>query len=514
MKYQKEIKQDFYDVVVIGSGMSGLVTAANLVSEGLSVLVLEQHYLAGGATTMFKRKDFVFEAGGHRFSGIKDPNGVLAQLLKKINKTVIAETVNPSYVVKSGSKTLVADLDINKYKQNVIELFPHEKPNIEKYFTAMLKVVEGNNYLASHKKINPLVLLFKHPYFFKNIKKNTRQFMMQFFKDEEIITFLTMLGAYTTLPTNQQSFIAYANLWAVHHLGEGMSLIEGGTKQVVDALVEYIDENGGQVVVSTKVEKILTENKKAIGVKISDGPEIKSKFVVSTASNQETYINLLDSKLSGKKFINSIKNQKQSGSLFQLFLGVREDNGEGLEYTTTFVANDSKIGDTKAYEKMYHWDLDAITSSGVITVEGKENAPKGFRSVNISCLVPYKHPLNWFVEGKDKSKYRDFKNQIAEMIIENFSKYIPNLKDRIVFQNTATPLTIERYTLATDGGLQGLAQTIEQSGKGRGKIKTHIENLYHAGQYNFPGAGIITVSISGNLCAEMILNDHLKNQNS
>ncbi len=58
--------------------------------------------------------------------------------------------------------------------------------------------------------------------------------------------------------------------------------------------------------------------------------------------------------------------------------------------------------------------------------------------------------------------------------------------------------------LATDGGLQGLAFAIEQSGKGRGKIKTHIENLYHAGQYNFPGAGIITVSISGNLCAEMI----------
>ncbi len=36
----------------------------------------------------------------------------------------------------------------------------------------------------------------------------------------------------------------------------------------------------------------------------------------------------------------------------------------------------------------------------------------------------------------------------------------------------------------------------------------HIKNLYHAGQYNFPGAGIITVSVSGNLCAEMILKEH------
>ena len=152
MKYQKEIKNSLYDVIVIGSGMAGLVTAANLVSEGLSVLVLEQHFIAGGATTMFKRKDYMFEAGGHRFSGIRNPEGVLAKLLKKINKTVKVEPIDPSYVVRSGEKILKADLDIKKFKQNVIELFPAEKENIEKYFAAMFKIVAGNNYLASRKK--------------------------------------------------------------------------------------------------------------------------------------------------------------------------------------------------------------------------------------------------------------------------------------------------------------------------------------------------------------------------
>ena len=45
MKYQKEIKKNDYDVIIIGSGVAGLVTAAHFVSEGLSVLVLEQHLL-------------------------------------------------------------------------------------------------------------------------------------------------------------------------------------------------------------------------------------------------------------------------------------------------------------------------------------------------------------------------------------------------------------------------------------------------------------------------------------
>jgi len=507
MKYQRSITNDFYDVIVIGSGISGLTTAANLVAEGLSVLVLEQHFIAGGATTMFKRKDFVFEAGGHRFSGINNPDGVLAKLLKKINKTVVTKTINPSYVVRSGNKILKADLDIKKYKQNVIDLFPSEEQNINKFFTAMLKIVEGNKYLASQKKINPVLLLLNHPYFFRNIKKNTRQFMEQFFDDEEVIMFLTMLGAYTTLPLQQQSFIGFANLWAAHHIGEGMSLIEGGTKQIVDSLVKYIDGNGGQVVVSKYVDKILIKNKKAVGVRIKGGTEIKSRFVVSTASNRETYLKLLNKNLSNKKFLNNIENQKQSGSLFQLFLGLKEENGEGLKYTTTFISDNSRINDNEVYKKIYNWDLDTITSSGVITVEGRENSPEGYRSVNISCLIPYHHSENWYINGKDKKIYKEFKENIANQIIDNFSKYIPNLKERIVYQNTATPITIERYTLATDGGLQGLAHTINQSGKARGKIRTHIKNLYHAGQYNFPGAGIITVSISGDLCAKMILED-------
>jgi len=367
-----------------------------------------------------------------------------------------------------------------------------------------LKIVEGIKYVAGHNFVHPLAILAKHRLFAKYARKTTREFMGDFFKDEEIIAFLTMLGAYTTLPLEEQSFVSYANMWAVHHLGEGMSLIEGGTKTLVDALVDYIDNNGGQVVVSKLVDRILTENKRAVGIRTTSGEEIKAEVVVSTASNEQTYLRLLDESLSSKKLIRKIKNQKQSGSLFQLFLGIREENGEGLEYVTTFVINDQKEA---PHPKIYDWDLETITSNGVITVEGKENSPDGYRSVNISCLIPYHHPENWFIKGKDKSEYRRFKDKIAGMIIKNMSQYIPNLQERIVVQDTATPLTIERYTLATEGGLQGLAHNVEQSGKARGKIKTHIKNLYQAGQYTFPGAGIVTVSISGTICAKMIMNE-------
>jgi len=73
INYQKTINRDSYDVIIIGSGMAGLTCGVNLADRGLSVLVLEQHFIPGGATTIFKRGDFLFEGGGHRITQVRNP---------------------------------------------------------------------------------------------------------------------------------------------------------------------------------------------------------------------------------------------------------------------------------------------------------------------------------------------------------------------------------------------------------------------------------------------------------
>ena len=43
------------DVVIIGAGLGGLMTAARLAQAGRSVAVIDAHYVAGGCATMFSR---------------------------------------------------------------------------------------------------------------------------------------------------------------------------------------------------------------------------------------------------------------------------------------------------------------------------------------------------------------------------------------------------------------------------------------------------------------------------
>jgi phytoene dehydrogenase-like protein len=78
------LAENEYDVAIIGSGIGGLSCGALLSKRGLKVLVVEQHYLAGGYCTCFPRKGHsIFDAGVHDISGL-GPKGPVRFLLREL----------------------------------------------------------------------------------------------------------------------------------------------------------------------------------------------------------------------------------------------------------------------------------------------------------------------------------------------------------------------------------------------------------------------------------------------
>ena len=77
---QKHEVADYYDTIIIGSGMGSLTTGALLSKEGQKVLILERHYTAGGFTHVFKRKGYEWDVGIHYIGEVQRPDSLTKKL--------------------------------------------------------------------------------------------------------------------------------------------------------------------------------------------------------------------------------------------------------------------------------------------------------------------------------------------------------------------------------------------------------------------------------------------------
>ena len=76
-----------YDAVVIGAGVGGLFCANLLAKEGLSVLLVEQHYMVGGFCSTFRRGGFTFDAATHFYPLLGNRETLPGRILVELGVT-------------------------------------------------------------------------------------------------------------------------------------------------------------------------------------------------------------------------------------------------------------------------------------------------------------------------------------------------------------------------------------------------------------------------------------------
>jgi all-trans-retinol 13,14-reductase len=503
--------EDEVDAVIIGAGLGGLSCGAAFARQGFQPLVLEQHSVPGGYASTFKRPGgFVFDVSLHSTTvgernGIHDliPGFPEIKDVKFVPHPSLYRAIFPDYDYRVPQKNL------KKYIEMLVSHFPDEKQGIEGIFEDMEGLATDiNKYSQASGQVDMSTFPTEFPYLFKSFNKTWGAMADTRIKNPKLKAIISSLWGYYGLPPSKLSCYYYA-LPTIGYLKEGGYYPIGRSQKISDALVKFIEDRGGKVKLKTRVEKILTKDHSAYGVRTEEGTEFKGKVVVSNANAYDTFLKMMDETDHLKDYLAKFEEYSVSLSCFQVFLGLKKDLvGEaGLEDSEIFFS--PSYDDDAAYKAFLDADMEN-SGYGMMLYDNvyKGYSPEGKNTVNILVTQGYKHWERYEADYRrgNKKEYRAEKERMADILIKKVEESVlPGLSEAVEVKEIGTPLTNWRYTRNYRGAIYGWDQTMNNTGPNRVPHTTPIKNLYLAGAWTQPGHGYGAVIPSGLQCFAEIM---------
>lgn len=490
-----------YDAIVIGAGLGGLTSASRLAVLGKKVLVIEKHLVQGGYATNFKRKGYNFDVSLHGVGGLEGGGN----LHKILSGCKIIDKIKPlksdiAYTINHNNEYIEIPNDIDNYKKLLINRFKGNSKDIETLFVEIERFKNGfERFILNNdplKKIHKDVLLF-----IKWSSASTYEIVKSYVNNEEFIRLFTALWSYYGLPPKKLVAMYYFIPWISYHMG-GKYYIEGGSQRLSDSFVETIKEYGGDVLLNSKVDKIICENGYVQGVKLENGDTYKCKYLISNANPIDT-IKMMPLGSLKMKEVKKILHNKIGCSLSQLYIGLdcnpRELNIHKDE--VFFFNGDSHEQD---YERALSSDYE---NSGFLLTN--YNSMDSTLNIDRKGVITMTYIDNYEFWSDNKETYNSQKKYSIDKMIERLEKYYKGISEHIVVAELGTPKTMERYTNNPKGAVYGYAQYINQSGKHRLKKYCSIKNLSFVGAWTNPGGGYEGVISGGMVEANRIYDKNL-----
>jgi len=501
-----------FDAIIIGSGLGGLSCAAAFARQGFKPLVLEQHYIPGGYATTFKRKDFVFDVSLHSTT-VGERNGIhnLIPGFPEITEVEFVPHPNLYRVIYPDYDIRVPQKNLDGYITILTDYFPDEKEGIIALFEDM-KGVAGdiNKISAARGNVDMSKFPIDFPYLFKSYTKTWGEMVDAQIKNPKLKAVISTLWGYYGLPPSKLASIYYA-LPTIGYLQEGGYYPVGKSQKISDAMVKFIQERGGRVILNNRVEKILVKEQTAYGVKTTDGKEYQGKVVISNANAYDTFHKMLDEGEYLKDYLMKMDNFSVSLSSFQIFLGLKNDLIGKLGIKDTEIFYEPGYDPEEGYEAALNADIEN-SGFGLTLYDNlyPGYSPTGKNTLNILVLQGYDHWKKYETDyfSGNKTDYRKEKERMADILINQVEKtLLHGLSNAIEVKEIGTPLTNVRYTGNYRGAIYGWDQTLDNSGINRLPHNTPIKNLYLAGAWTKPGHGYGGVIWSGLECFGTIMSN-------
>jgi phytoene desaturase len=501
LSLRRESGRETYDVIVIGSGMGGLSAAALLARSGKKVLVVERHDRPGGYAQTFQRQRYHFDAAVHMVGGCEKvqagagPNTSLIDALLRVlgvRDRCNFLRLDTFYTLELPGLRADIPTGVEPFTEALVSLFPRARPGLKELVQECAAMNEEVRELPSTLSLIDMIRLpSRYPTLFKYRNATLQQVMDKHVDDARAKTVFSSLWPYLGLPPSRLSFL-YWSLMLFSFVEEGAYYCQGTFMNLVNALVEALKKDDGELLLLARARRILVEGGAAKGVVLENGQRIRATTVISNADATQTFQELVGFDKTPLRYRHKLNRMRPSLSGFVLYL-----------------ATDLDVGKMGASHEMFlyrSWDHDKThqemktgvpraTNVTVPTLTDSSLAPQGEHIVTVTSLVPYEIGAAW----------KDEKTRYAEALLDELDSRFPGLKGHLKFVEGGSPRTMERYTLNLTGAIYGWEVSPDQVGPGRLGQETPIKNLFLAGHWTQPGGGVYGVTASGVQAAQKVL---------
>jgi phytoene dehydrogenase-like protein len=506
------------DVIIIGGGHNGLVTAFYLAKAGYKPLVIERNTQVGGAAVTdefhpgFRCSTLAHTAGPIQPQIVRDmqlekhglkwitpevcvtalsPDGRALSLYQDANRSAQEIT---AFSRKDATKYSEFEQSLGKIARVIGDALTTTPPDIDNPSRGDLwSMLQTGRAIRRLGKKDMFRLLRWGPMAVADLAS-------EYFETELLRAVIAARGIFGTFlgPWSAGSaLVLLLRAAADPHPASSAALAAGGMGAVTQAMASAAAAAGAEIRTSADVIEILVQDGAAAGVVLSTGEEIRAKAVISNADPKRTLLKLTDPTHLSPDFVQRLQHYRGNGTVAKVNLAL-----SGLPNFTALKNGGRASGDLKgrihigneidylerAFDesKYGNFSRQPYLEATIPSLTDPTLAPDGKHVMSIYMqYAPYKLKGDWETQRK----------ALGQTVVQTLSQYAPNLPELILTHQIITPLDLEEKYGLTGGQIFHGELALDQFFTMRplldwARYRTPIQNLYLCGSGTHPGTGL------------------------